>query len=478
MAPPAGPLAIVDPAALAALKALAVTIPNQAGDGLVVLLYVDGEGRIGVGPGPSQSAAAPDASAALDLQSTRRGFLMPRLTATERNAIPSPAVSLLLYNTTSAQYEWWNGGAWVPLGGGGGGTPWLVTGNTLGAPGVFGSLDAEPVHVVTNGTRRMTVLATGEVAIGASDPSVGFLLEVQGSGTQGVSIYAGSHGVILGDPNGYELFIDPNTFATYLGYGALRYRAGVTPSIGQVAPANDDGPDFTISASDGDGAGHHGGSIVLRAGDVTGGATPGGEARIETSSTRRVSVAPFGGVSIGPVAATPGNLLEVRGDLTGENVEVLGQNTDIFAANTVTVSGGLAASVHSNGPVDVISNDNLFVGGGTITLDANTQIIVASSGQLALRAVPVHADDSTTGQPIGNLDAAHSVDITTWIEANQTTAGQTPILPDPNNNDKCCDVTVINVGVTPLTLYGKAIAPSQKCTYTWSPGLAAWVPPV
>ncbi len=42
----------------------------------------------------------PTPSALLDLQSTNKGFLPPRLTTAERNAIAEPATGLLIFNTT------------------------------------------------------------------------------------------------------------------------------------------------------------------------------------------------------------------------------------------------------------------------------------------------------------------------------------------------------------------------------------------
>ena len=44
---------------------------------------------------------APDPSAILDLQSTTKGFLMPRMTSAQRNTIANPAVGLMVFNTDS-----------------------------------------------------------------------------------------------------------------------------------------------------------------------------------------------------------------------------------------------------------------------------------------------------------------------------------------------------------------------------------------
>lgn len=43
----------------------------------------------------------PDTSAMLDVSSTNKGFLTPRVTTVQRNAIPLPANGLLIYNTTA-----------------------------------------------------------------------------------------------------------------------------------------------------------------------------------------------------------------------------------------------------------------------------------------------------------------------------------------------------------------------------------------
>ena len=56
----------------------------------------------------------PDASAILDLTSTDKGLLAPRLTTTQRNAISAPANGLLVYDITVGCYFYYNT-AWVSL---------------------------------------------------------------------------------------------------------------------------------------------------------------------------------------------------------------------------------------------------------------------------------------------------------------------------------------------------------------------------
>jgi len=72
-------------------------------------------------------ATLPNSSAMLDVKSANKGLLIPRVALTgtaDATTIPSPATSLMVYNTTAAGtgttavvagYYYWNGTAWVRL---------------------------------------------------------------------------------------------------------------------------------------------------------------------------------------------------------------------------------------------------------------------------------------------------------------------------------------------------------------------------
>lgn len=55
------------------------------------------------------------ASSQLTINSTTRGFLLPRMTTTQRDAIATPATGLSIYNTTTNTEDYYNGSAWVSL---------------------------------------------------------------------------------------------------------------------------------------------------------------------------------------------------------------------------------------------------------------------------------------------------------------------------------------------------------------------------
>jgi hypothetical protein len=58
------------------------------------------------------SVTNPNASAQLDISSTNKGFLPPRMTTAQRDAIVTPATGLRIYNTTTNTNDTYNGTAW------------------------------------------------------------------------------------------------------------------------------------------------------------------------------------------------------------------------------------------------------------------------------------------------------------------------------------------------------------------------------
>lgn len=68
--------------------------------------YLNGSGNLGIG------TTTPDASAKVDITSTTGGFLPPRMTTTQKNAISTPATGLVVFDTTLAKLCVYTGSAW------------------------------------------------------------------------------------------------------------------------------------------------------------------------------------------------------------------------------------------------------------------------------------------------------------------------------------------------------------------------------
>lgn len=56
--------------------------------------------------------STPNASAQLDISSTTKGMLAPRMTIAERDAIVAPVQGLLIFNTNSNSFQYYNGTSW------------------------------------------------------------------------------------------------------------------------------------------------------------------------------------------------------------------------------------------------------------------------------------------------------------------------------------------------------------------------------
>ncbi len=71
------------------------------------------EAQVGI----NTDGTPPDPTAILDVKSSAKGLLPPRMTQEERNAIGFPAEGLLIFNTTTGCIDYFLGGSWKSLGG-------------------------------------------------------------------------------------------------------------------------------------------------------------------------------------------------------------------------------------------------------------------------------------------------------------------------------------------------------------------------
>ena len=165
------------------------------------------------------TGANPDNSAMLDVTSTTKGMLIPRMTTAQRTAIASPATGLLVYDTNLNMFHFYNGSAWTALN-----TPntaWGLAGNSGTTSGThfIGTTDNQAFDVRTNNTIRFRVGVKGN-------------LEVLGTG---FSTYLGEQAGINDDLTtrnntaiGYYA-LNTNVSAannTAVGYQALRNSTG------------------------------------------------------------------------------------------------------------------------------------------------------------------------------------------------------------------------------------------------------------
>ena len=100
----------------------------------------------------NEDGADPDASAMLDIQSTSKGLLIPRMNFIEMYSISNPAVGLLVYCTTDNNFYFYSSGNWHKVVGSED-DDWTLDGNDMysnnsGLMGI-GTTNFLPTHKLT-----------------------------------------------------------------------------------------------------------------------------------------------------------------------------------------------------------------------------------------------------------------------------------------------------------------------------------------
>ncbi len=115
----------------------------------------------------NQDSSAPDPSAMLDVKSSDKGMLVPRMTTAQRTAISSPATGLLVFDTDTESFWYRDSGSWVRLISG-----WNLSGNTGTVDGTnfIGTTDNVALDFRANNARGLRL----EYAEGI-DPYFGIL---------------------------------------------------------------------------------------------------------------------------------------------------------------------------------------------------------------------------------------------------------------------------------------------------------------
>lgn len=107
-------------------------------------------------------------SALLDVKSTNKGMLVPRMTTVQRNSIALPATGLLVYDTDANSFWFYNGTTWTNLAGssgGGSGVNWKLSGNNNTSPSTdfIGTTDNQSLRFKVNDLHHGLLDSSGSI---------------------------------------------------------------------------------------------------------------------------------------------------------------------------------------------------------------------------------------------------------------------------------------------------------------------------
>lgn len=279
-----------------------------------------------------------DASAILDLKSTKKGLLVPRMTMAQRNVITAPATGLLIYQTdNTAGYYYYTGAAWTPLqstGGTGTGNYWSANGNDIFNSNI-GNVSIGTMLPLSKLTVKTPLNATGFTHLGVTDST----------GTDSVLVAEKIFSSYKVHVSGFTSTIPATvSFGTVKSH-ALQLHAGTTGWLNLI-------PDGSVTLGDSAGThGYFGSKLAVKA----------------NAGTKAISVLSSDGVLLSMYGAAVGSGV---GTFTANDMNIYANSIPVITAN-----GAGSVGINATNPTNKfqvgntsptgITNYDFAVGNGT-----------------------------------------------------------------------------------------------------------------
>lgn len=388
---------------------------------------------------------APDAQSILDVSATNKGVLFPRMNTAQRNSISPTASSdfgLIIYNTTSSTYDYWDGTSWQQIPNANGIVTSLDGAYDGGGSGLGRTITGDAGSVRITGTSGSVALETdGDiqmaedqwVGLGSTLERIGFdgslnridveAADVTMDSDKWIGVDGSSPRIEFEDASGRlnmqdaDIEIDPDR---WIGINASNPRIEFDDTQDRLDMRNADieldagkwiGIGSTVERIEFDGANNE---ISILGADVGIGTTiPDNEAILDISSTSKGVLFPrmtqVQRDAIGTVVGQDRGLLIYNIDAAAYNfwngsawqgLPTIEQNNDLDGAYDEGGAGAGRTITADAGAVNIVGNDGLTVTGniGIGTTSNSKRLVVAqSSGNESIVSLQ-------NGNPIGPAD--------------------------------------------------------------------------
>ncbi len=364
-------------------------------------------------------------SAILELQSTTGTLLIPRMTTTQRNALITVTNGMMIYNSTTTTFQFYQNGGWVSLSAGAGGVVGPGGGSTDNAvarwDGAGGNTLQDSVVIVSDTGAVTGVLTIAADAGTAAAPSYAFTGDVD------TGMYHSAANTVDFATNGLRQ-VSIGTVATTVNYlQFIGSAAGATVKINSLGTDTDVGIELAPKGA---------GQVVIPVGVL---ATPGvaftGDLDTgmwhSAANTLDFSTNAFRALQLVASPALSVNYATVTASATGNAVLVsaAGSDTNIGIGLIPKGTGGV------EGPVGAVATP-----GYTFTTDTDTGMWHSAANTI----------DFSTGA-LRQFQVANSATVVNWISvtgAATAGAGAGPGQPKfvANGTDTLVDVAVQSKG--------------------------------
>jgi hypothetical protein len=208
---------------------------------LLSFISLAGFAQVGIG------TTTPDASSALDITATDKGFLMPRMTTAQRIAIASPAEGLQAYDTDTKSVWTFDGTAWKEgVGGAGkfvdGATPDIAYYDGKVGIGINAFSDAHKLYVkgvkTTDETNTAVRIDADYNGTGTSTATYGIAAFARNVGTATIGFAIGTQGIIENNNATGTITTAIASFPQITNSGTMNFASGLFTTVNNFGTIN------------------------------------------------------------------------------------------------------------------------------------------------------------------------------------------------------------------------------------------------